>query len=84
MLRKTGLDRSHVVAVEDSAVGLASARSAGLACLVVQNTYVSHGPFPGAALICSSFDELEVAAVLAAVPCQACRPAIAAAAVDGS
>jgi HAD superfamily hydrolase (TIGR01509 family) len=84
MLARTGLDPGHVVAVEDSTNGLISARSAGLACVVVHNTYVSHGPFPGAALIRSGFDELDVDAVLDAVPCRACRPVIATAATEQS
>jgi HAD superfamily hydrolase (TIGR01509 family) len=75
MLAGTGLDRSHVVAIEDSAVGLASARAAGLACLVVRDSYAGHGPFPGAGLICAGFDELTAGIVLDVVPCQARRPA---------
>jgi len=75
VLQGSGLDPRHVVAIEDSAAGLASARAAGLTCLVVRDSHAGHGPFPGAALICSGFEELTAEIVLDAVPCQACRPA---------
>ncbi len=48
VLQGTGLEARHVVAIEDSAVGLASARAAGLSCLVVRDSYAGHGLFPGA------------------------------------
>jgi HAD superfamily hydrolase (TIGR01509 family) len=73
VLQGSGLDPRHVVAIEDSAVGLASARAAGLTCLVVRDSYAGHGPFPGAALICSGFEELTAEIVLGAMPCRARR-----------
>jgi HAD superfamily hydrolase (TIGR01509 family) len=75
LLQRTGLGAWHVVAVEDSAVGLAAARGAGLACVVVRDPYADDGPFPGAALVCSGFEELCAEVVLGAAPCRGRRAA---------
>lgn len=55
VLRDTGLDPRHVVAVEDSRNGLLAARAAGLACLVVANDYTREEDFTGAALVVDGF-----------------------------
>jgi HAD superfamily hydrolase (TIGR01509 family) len=57
----TALDRlvlppENVLAVEDSAIGLRAARTAGLATLVVTNGYTVDQDFTGAAAVRSGFD----------------------------
>jgi HAD superfamily hydrolase (TIGR01509 family) len=56
-----GAPAGTVLAVEDSAPGLAAARAAGLPCLVVTNDYTAHGPFPGAATVVDGFAGLDAA-----------------------
>lgn len=46
----------EVLAVEDSAVGLAAATAAGLATIVVTNGYTADQDFPGAAVVLPAFD----------------------------
>lgn len=53
-----GIPAEKTLAIEDSAPGLAAARSAGLACLVVTNAYTRHSTFAGAAAVMTDFREL--------------------------
>ncbi|MBA2324660.1 MAG: HAD-IA family hydrolase [Pseudonocardiales bacterium] len=53
-----GLPRDVVLAVEDSAPGLAAARAAGLTCLVVTNAYTADSALLGAAAVRASFEGL--------------------------
>ena len=63
-----GAGPAGVVAIEDSATGLAAAVAAGLVCVAVR-TAVTHGHDLGpAALIVSSLEELDVAALERLVP----------------
>lgn len=50
-LRRLGLPPGDVIAVEDSAIGLASARAAGLECVVTPATYTAGQDFAGAAAV---------------------------------
>lgn len=56
-----GLAPPQVLAIEDSANGLAAARSAGLACVVVVNDYTAEQDFDGAALVVDSFEDIDAA-----------------------
>jgi HAD superfamily hydrolase (TIGR01509 family) len=56
VLARLGLAPGEVVAVEDSAPGLAAARAAGLATVVVTNGYTREQDFAGAALLREEFD----------------------------
>lgn len=60
-----GADPDAVLAVEDSPPGLAAARAAGLACLVVPNDYTRAGPFPGATAVRDGFEGLDAGACAA-------------------
>jgi HAD superfamily hydrolase (TIGR01509 family) len=55
-LARLGVDAADAVAVEDSAPGLAAARAAGLATVVVTNRYTRGQGFTGAALLREEFD----------------------------
>ncbi|GLZ45627.1 protein CbbY [Actinomycetospora sp. NBRC 106375] len=55
-LSRLGLDAARVVAVEDSGPGLAAARAAGLATVVVTNDDTVHHDVRGAALVREAFD----------------------------
>ncbi len=72
VLARTGLDPRHVVAVEDCPTGLAAARAAGLACVIVRNPYPVRSPaeseFGGAVSVRSGFRELSDSDVLRAIP----------------
>jgi HAD superfamily hydrolase (TIGR01509 family) len=70
VMTATGLDPGHLVAVEDSLNGVMAARSAGLPCAVVTNSHGEAGPFPGAGLVCSGFEELSVDLLLRLMQCQ--------------
>ena len=62
-IERLGAGPAGVVAIEDSATGVAAAVAAGLVCVAVR-TAVTHGHDLGqAALIVSSLDELDVAAL---------------------
>ena len=52
-----GLPASNAIALEDSINGLASARGAGLACVVTPSAYGDAGPFPGAAAVLTDLGE---------------------------
>lgn len=58
-LERLGAPAGQVVAVEDSANGLAAARSAAIGCLVVTNDYTAGQDFDGAALVVDGFDAPE-------------------------
>lgn len=66
----TGLDPCHLVAVEDSVDGVASACSAGLPCAVVTTPHGDAGPFRGAGLVCTGYEELEADHLLRLMQCQ--------------
>lgn len=55
VLRRSGLQPPGVVAVEDSANGLAAAQAAGLACLVVTNDYTADDDLHSADLVVDGF-----------------------------
>lgn len=55
-LERLGLPAGEVVAVEDAAPGLAAARAAGLATVVVTNHYTRSHDFRGAAEVREAFD----------------------------
>lgn len=59
-LELLGTSTAGVLAVEDSPPGLSAARAAGLACVVVVNTYTRDGAFPGAVAVLDGFTELDV------------------------
>jgi HAD superfamily hydrolase (TIGR01509 family) len=56
-LQRLALPPESVLAVEDSAIGLRAARSAGLATLVVTNGYTVDQDFTGAAAVRPGFDQ---------------------------
>jgi beta-phosphoglucomutase-like phosphatase (HAD superfamily) len=58
-IRKLGVDPKQCLAVEDTPRGLASARSAGVPCVVVPTWLTCKLPFPGALAI-----EQDLSAVL--------------------
>ena len=49
-LRRLGISPEEALALEDSEAGLAAARAAGLACVIVASDYTKNGRFDGAAL----------------------------------
>ena len=55
-LEGLGVAPGAAVAVEDSATGLAAARAAGLACVVVRNDYTADQEMTGAALVLDGVD----------------------------
>ncbi len=55
-LRRLRLMPEHALAIEDSALGLRAARSAGLATVVVTNDYTAGQDFDGAATVLPTFD----------------------------
>ena len=55
-LERLGVPAEAAVAVEDSATGLASARDAGLACVVVVNDYTADEDMTGAGLVLDGVD----------------------------
>jgi HAD superfamily hydrolase (TIGR01509 family) len=55
-LEGLGVGAEAAVAVEDSATGLASARAAGLACVVVVNDYTADEDMSGAGLVLDGVD----------------------------
>ncbi len=72
-LHLTALDRlscrpEAVVAVEDSALGLRSAKAAGLACLVVRNSYTAGQDFTDADLVVDELGEADHPAMVVADP----------------
>ena len=60
-LGKLGVRATDALAIEDSPNGLASARAAGLACLVVPSVYNRTAEFPGAAAVVDEFTGLDAA-----------------------
>jgi len=67
-LRDLGLPASDCVAFEDTANGLASARGAGLRCVVTCSAYGGTGPFAGAAAVVSHLGDADTPATLLAGP----------------
>ncbi|MGI8685687.1 MAG: HAD-IA family hydrolase [Acidimicrobiales bacterium] len=63
-----GVPAAEVVAVEDSAEGLASALGAGLRCAVVVNGYTADHDFDGADLVLDGFGEPDRPALVVADP----------------
>ena len=61
-LSALGVPASAAVALEDSINGLASARGAGLACVVTPSAYGDTGPFPGAAAVLTNLGEQDAPA----------------------
>jgi HAD superfamily hydrolase (TIGR01509 family) len=67
-LAALGVDPREAVVVEDSAIGLAAARAAGLPTVITVSAYTSEEEFPDAALVLSSLGDAaagETARVLA-------------------
>lgn len=58
-LDRLGNPPDETLAIEDSAPGLAAARAAGLACLVVANNYTRDADFAGAAAVLDDFGGLD-------------------------
>jgi HAD superfamily hydrolase (TIGR01509 family) len=56
-LERLGCPPERTVAVEDSALGLAAAKAAGLACVVVRNGYTRDHDFTGADLVVDDLGE---------------------------
>jgi HAD superfamily hydrolase (TIGR01509 family) len=54
-LDRIGVPAEQAVAIEDSPPGLAAARAAGLACLVVTSEYTGAARFPGAAAVVPAY-----------------------------
>jgi HAD superfamily hydrolase (TIGR01509 family) len=75
-LERLGRGPAGVVAVEDSAPGLASAKAAGLACVVVRNGYTRGHDFAGADLVVDDLGEPGAPAPVAADPHGALRGGI--------
>jgi HAD superfamily hydrolase (TIGR01509 family) len=67
-LATLGVSASAAVALEDSINGLASARGAGLACVITPSAYGDPGPFPGAAAVLSDLGEEHAPAMTLAGP----------------
>jgi HAD superfamily hydrolase (TIGR01509 family) len=67
-LAALGLPASEAIALEDSINGLASARGAGLACVVTPSAYGDAGPFPGAAAVITNLGEHDAPANVLAGP----------------
>ncbi|HVL98720.1 MAG TPA: HAD-IA family hydrolase [Egibacteraceae bacterium] len=65
VLDRLGEPADAVVAIEDSANGVAAARKAGVACLAVVNDYTAGDDLEGAALVVDRFGEPGRARVLA-------------------
>jgi HAD superfamily hydrolase (TIGR01509 family) len=55
-LEKLGVNADEAVAIEDSAIGLASARAAGIATLVTPSIYTAQEDFRGAAAVVNSLE----------------------------
>ncbi|GAA3598885.1 HAD family hydrolase [Kribbella ginsengisoli] len=66
-LERLGVPAHDAVAIEDSALGLAAAHAAGIACVVTVNGYTAHEEFAEAAFVVDSLGdpELEPITVLA-------------------
>ena len=65
LMTRTGLAAHDVVAVEDSANGLAAALAAGLQCVVVTNDYTRCEEMEGALWVARSFTDVTVRHLLA-------------------
>jgi HAD superfamily hydrolase (TIGR01509 family) len=67
-LSRLGVPASNAIALEDSINGLASARGAGLACVITPSVYGDAGPFPGAAAVLTDLGEAHAPATTLAGP----------------
>jgi HAD superfamily hydrolase (TIGR01509 family) len=67
-LRRLGQPAAACVALEDTENGLASARGAGLRCVMTTSVYGGRGPFPGAAAVVSQLGDAGDPAELLAGP----------------
>jgi HAD superfamily hydrolase (TIGR01509 family) len=73
-IERLGAGPAGVVAIEDSATGLASAKAAGLVCVGVRTAVTQAHDLGNAALLVNSLEELDLAALERLVPDdQACR-----------
>lgn len=55
--RELGLDERNVCVIEDSFIGVAAAREAGMPCVVTRSTYTVAEDFSHAQLVLSSLDD---------------------------
>lgn len=67
-VERLGAGPAGVVAIEDSATGVAAAVAAGLVCVAVRTAVTHRHDLGPAALIVSSLEELDVAALERLVP----------------
>jgi HAD superfamily hydrolase (TIGR01509 family) len=79
-LERLGCPPAAVVAVEDSSLGLAAAKAAGLTCVVVRNGYTRGQDFSGADLVVDDLGDAAAPAVVVDDP----RSAVAADGVVGA
>ena len=63
-LQRLGCPPAAVVAMEDSSLGLAAAKAAGLACVVVRNAYTRNQDFSGADLVVDDLGDAGAPAVV--------------------
>jgi HAD superfamily hydrolase (TIGR01509 family) len=64
-LRRLDLPASACVAIEDTEQGLASARGAGLRCVITESVYGAGGNFDGALAVVASLDRFDLATLTA-------------------
>lgn len=67
-LQQLGLEPGEAVAIEDSAIGLRSARAAGVATLVTRSSYTLHEDFTGALAVVDDLGEPSVPARVVSGP----------------
>jgi len=63
LLREWGLSPDGVVALEDSANGIAAAKAAGLVCVAVPNGVTRHGRLDAADVVVESLEEVSLASL---------------------
>ncbi len=64
-LEDLALPASSCIALEDTEQGLASARAAGLRCVVTKSTYGGSGKFPGATRVIDDLDGVQLGTITA-------------------
>ena len=57
-VEKSGLSKEELLAVEDTSIGLSSAKRAGLRCVVIPNEYTAHENFSQADHIVESIQDI--------------------------
>lgn len=62
--KKLGLSPEDCLVVEDSEIGLRSARAAGMRCVVIFNTFTKDHDFSGAEVVVDSAEKLDVPGLL--------------------